>query len=178
MNGRCTFGAVKGLPVVSLEQGGYLGKLDDMMIRLEDGRVLGFTVRAPGFFGGSRGVAAAEVVLLGREYVLVKSDASAVPAGDARGPADGRVWWSDWSASRCLARRGTELGRIEDVVLDVHPVALRALWLSGGHLLVPGPRVVLGEDSVIVEEESALSRVPEREESPGWWRVVGELLGA
>lgn len=168
---------VKGLPVVARAEGGYVGKLDDVLVRIEDLSAIGYKLRAPGFWGGARGVVAGAVERLGRDYVIVRDEASVEAAGDSRGSFDDRVWWSEWAGSKCISRRGAELGKLTDLVIDAHGGRVRALVIDGGRLVVPGPRCAIGPDSVIVDDETVIVKISEAEDSPGWWAAVEAQIG-
>lgn len=172
-----SFQSVRGLPVVTVAEGGYAGKLDDFLFRYEDVAVFGFRLRAPGFWGGALGVATADVVRLGRDYVLVSGDAAVEKEGSGGSAAPDRGWWSDWVGVKVLARRGTDLGKVEDVVLDERPSRLRALVLDGGRVVVPGRRALVGRDAVIVEEEAVVQVLAERVDTPEWWARVATIVG-
>ncbi|MSQ04139.1 MAG: hypothetical protein EXR71_19995 [Myxococcales bacterium] len=170
------FGAVRGLPVVGRADGAGVGKVDDVLVRLADLRTIGFRLRAPGFWSGMLGVAASSVERLGRDYVIVSELAAAEPAGESRGPLDDRVWWSEWAGCHCLTRRGAEVGKLTDLILDADAACARALVLEGGRLLVPGPRVAIGADSVIVDEADVAVKLTGAEDSGDWWRELEALL--
>ncbi len=172
------FQAARGLPVVTLVEGGYAGKLDDFLFELESLAVLGFRLRAPGFWGGARGVAAGNVVLLGRDYVLVRDEAVVEREGNRGGDSANRAWFSSWAGRKVFARKGVELGTVEDVVLDDAPRVVRAWVIDGGRVVVPGPRVVLGSESVIVDDERVVVTTGEKVDTAAWWaKVAGVVEG-
>ena len=171
-----SFSAVRGLPVVGRADGAGVGKVDDVLVGLDDLRTIGFRLRAPGFWSGMLGVVAASVERLGRDYVIVSELGAAEPAGESRGPLDDRVWWSDWAGCRCITRRGVEVGKLTDLILDADGARARAFVLDGGRLLVPGPRVAIGADSVIVDEVDVAVKLVASEDSGEWWREVEALL--
>ncbi|MBM4391745.1 MAG: PRC-barrel domain-containing protein [Deltaproteobacteria bacterium] len=170
------FHAAKGLPVVTLAEGGYAGKLDDFLFELDSLAVLGFRLRAPGFWGGARGVAVGNVVLLGRDYVLVRDEAIVEREGQRGADTTDRAWFSDWDGRKVVARRGVDLGAVEDVVLDEQPSVVRAWVLDGGRVVVPGPRAVLAADSVIVDDERVVVSIGEKVDTAAWWARVAEIL--
>jgi uncharacterized protein YrrD len=166
-----SFRAVRGLPVVTLKEGAHAGKLEDFYFSLADARVLGFRVRVPGFWGGDAGIAAGEVSLLGRDYVLASASA-VVEAGHAEAPENSRAWWSGWVGSPVLCRRGAQIGKIEDAMLALGPARVVGFGVDGGRVLFPGPRVVVGVDSVVVEDDALVLSFTERPDSPEWWAAV------
>lgn len=172
-----SFLGVKGLPVVARAEGGYVGKLDDVLVRIEDLSAIGYKLRAPGFWGGARGVVAAAVERLGRDYVIVRDEASVEAAGDSRGSFEDRVWWSDWVGSKCISRRGVDLGKLSDLVLEATGGRVCAFVLDGGRVVVPGPKCAVGQDSVIVDDESVIVKLADAEDSPGWWSAVEAQIG-
>ncbi len=162
--------------MVGRADGTSVGKVDDVLVRLDDLRTIGFRLRAPGFWSGMLGVAAAAVERLGRDYVIVTELGAAEPAGESRGPLDDRVWWSEWAGCRCLTRRGVEVGKLTDLIVDADGGRARAFVLEGGRLLVPGPKVSIGADSVIVDEADVAVKIAGAEDSGEWWREVEALL--
>ncbi len=172
-----SFLAVRGLPVVTVAEGGYAGKLDDFLFRFDDVAILGFRLRAPGFWGGALGVACENVVRLGRDYVLVSGDDVVERERGGGVVSADRAWWSDWVGVKVLARRGTDLGRVEDVLVDERPSRLRALVLDGGRVVLPGRKALVGRDAVIVDEEAAVHVFPEKHESAEWWEKVTQVVG-
>ncbi|MBM4365983.1 MAG: PRC-barrel domain-containing protein [Deltaproteobacteria bacterium] len=170
------FNATKGLPVVTLAEGGYAGKLDDFQFEIDSLAVLGFRLRAPGFWGGARGVAAGNVVLLGRDYVLVRDEAIVEREGHRAASTAGRAWFGDWAGRKVVARRGVELGTVDDVVLDDRPSVVRAWVLDGGRVVVPGPRAELAADSLIVDDERVVVGTGEKVDSVAWWARLAEIL--
>lgn len=172
------WGAVKGLPVVCRAEGSHAGKLDDVLVRVEDLSALGYKLKAPGFWGGARGVAAEAVELLGKEYVIVRDEAAVEAAGESRGSLDDRVWASAWLGCRCLTRRGNEVGKLADLVFDATGHEVCAFLLDGNRLVVPGPAVAVGADSVIVNDESSVEKLADAAESSGWWKAIGARVDA
>ncbi len=173
-----SLGAVRGLPVVGRADGVYVGKLDDVLISVEGLVAIGYTVRAPGFWGGRRGIEVAAMERLGRDFVIVRDADAAEPAGDARGKLDDRLWISEWLGARCITRRGAEVGKLVDVLLEGDGTALRVLVLDGGRVLVPGRRCEVGRDSVVVEELDVPLKPADAADTAGWWREVEALLPA
>lgn len=176
-----TFRSVRGLPVVTVAEGVHGGKLDDFLCSLDGFTVHGFRLRAPGFWSGETGVAASDVALLGRDYVLIAREAAIEQGTGSQDAGSRRAWWSDLVGTSVMARRGAELGKVEDVVLDDQPRVVRALVLEGGAVLPlrdtgNSTAIILGGDSVILDDESALLRIPDKVDSPEWWKAVATAL--
>ncbi len=171
-----SWGGVRGLSVVARAEGSHAGKLDDMLVFVETLRPIGFKIKAPGFWGGVRGFPAEALELLGKEYVLVRNEAAVEPAGESRGTLDDRVWASAWLGCRVLTRRGNEVGKVVDLVVDATGASVCGFVLDGNRLVVPGARAAVGADSVIVDDESVAEKVADAAESPGWWKVVSERV--
>lgn len=172
-----TLHAVKGLPVVTRAEGGHAGKVDDVLVHVENLVAIGYKVRAPGFWGGVCGVAAEAVERLGRDFVIVRDAAAVEPAGESRGSLDDRVWWSDWIGSKCIGRRGEDHGKLTDLILERESGRIRALVLDGGRLVVPGPRSNITADSVIVDDAGAITKIADAMDSAAWWAAVELAIG-
>jgi len=171
-------GSVRGLPVVTRAEGTFAGKLDDLLVFIENLSVIGFKIRSPSFFGSPRGVAAGAVERLGRDYVIVRAESDIEDAGASRGSLDDRVWWSDWHGVRCMSRRGAELGRLHDLVLLSTGARVCGFLLDGNRLITPGPTCAVGADSLIVDDESAIVKVEASPDTDAWWQAVEALLAA
>lgn len=176
-----TFRSARGLPVVTLAEGIHGGKLDDFLFSLDSFAVHGFRLRAPGFWSGETGVAVGDVVILGRDYIVISRE-TAIESGTGSQEAGARrAWWSDLVGTSVMARRGHELGKVDDVILDPQPRAVLALVLDGGELLPlrdtgNSTAIILGGDSVVLDDESSLVRLTEKTDSPEWWKAVATAL--
>lgn len=169
------FSVVRGLPVVGRGDGALVGKLDDVLLHVESLTAIGYAVRS-GFWKSRKGVAAANVERLGRDFVIVRDEEAAEAAGESRGRLDDRVWVSEWLGCLCLTRRGGEVGRLGDVLFDGDGQRVRALMLEGGRLLVPGRRCEVGRDSLVVDDDDAVVALPDSPDSAAWWTAVEALL--
>jgi len=164
--------AVRGLPVVARQEGSFVGKLDDFLVRVEGLEVIGYKLRSPGLFSSARGVAASAVEKLGHDYVIVTGEAQVEQAGTSRGALEEGVWWSDWSGVRGIVRRGAEVGRLHDLVLARDGSSVRGFLLDGNRLVAPGRHCAVGHDSLILESEAAAVRLPAATDSPEWWKEL------
>jgi uncharacterized protein YrrD len=169
-------GSIRGLPVVARAEASFVGKLDDFLVRLDNLAVIGFKLRAPGFFGGARGVAAAAVERIGRDYVIVGGESAVEEGGASRGTLDDRVWWSDWAGVRFIERRGGEVGRLQDLLLASDGSAVHGFLVDGNRLVVPSAHCAVGADSLILESAAAAARLPGPADSAEWWAAVCECL--
>lgn len=173
-----TFRAVRGLPVVTLAEGGHAGKVDDFLFSLANFSIYGFKLRAPGFWSTDTGVATDEVERLGRDYVLVSRESAIESSGDDTGAAEDRVWWSAFVGIPLLARRGAQLGKVEDVLVEEKPRRVVALLLDDHQVVVLGGATILRADSAVIEDEAQVRRTTARPDSPEWWQEVAALCGS
>lgn len=169
--------AVRGLPVVARQEGSFVGKLDDFLVRVEGLEVIGYKIRSPGIFSSARGVAASAVEKLGQDYVIVTGHAQVEQAGSSRGALEEGVWWSDWSGIRGIVRRGAEVGRLHDLVLASDGSRVRGFLLDGNRLVVPGRQCAVGHDSLILESEAAVARLPASSDASEWWKELELRIG-
>lgn len=170
------YSAVRGLPVVGRADGTLVGKLEDVLLEVESLAALGYSLKAPGFWKGRLGVAAPLMERLGRDFVLIRDEEAAEAAGESRGRLEDRVWVSDWLGIPCLTRRGGELGKLADVILDADGRRARACVLESGRVLVPGRGCEVGRESLVLEGEDAAVALPESPDAPAWWAALEALL--
>lgn len=164
--------AARGLPVVARQEGSFLGKLDDFLVRFEALDVVGYKLRGPGLFSSARGVAASAVEKLGLDYVIVSGESHVEQAGSSRGATEDCVWWSDWTGVRAIVRRGSEVGRLNDLLLAPDGSRVRGFLLDGNRLVVPGRQCAVGQDSLILDSETVVLRLPPASDAEAWWAEV------
>ncbi len=147
-----------GLAVVSLGGGDRLGRIDDIVFRLDTGRVTGFLVDRGGMFSKPKFLPAAQVQGLGTDALTVPgedvfSDAPTDPAEIAAKALESRP---------VLAPSGTVIGKVADVLVETDTLSVPALLIATGLLpdaLHGKPRLPLasvqtiGADSVIATQD-------------------------
>jgi uncharacterized protein YrrD len=146
-----------GLAVVSLGGGDRLGRIDDIVFRLDTGRVTGFLVDRGGMFSKPKFLPAAQVQSVGADALTVPSegvfsDAPTDPAEIAAKSLESRP---------VLAPAGTVIGKVADVLVETDGLLVPALLIATGLLpdaLHGKPRLPLasvqtiGADSVITTQ--------------------------
>lgn len=111
--------ALEGHPVVTLGGESPL-EVRDVVFGVSTGRILGFTLRKKGFFGGPVGdfLAWDDVHGLGRDAVMVRDESVLQDHADAD-VSDG----GDVIGDRVLTEGGTDLGEVVEVVVSTGPRA-------------------------------------------------------
>ncbi len=112
---------LNGLPVVSIDSGEALADVKDIVYSAEKSALLGFTLNKRGFLAGpmKNVLAYADVAAIGRDAVMVKSEAAVTKKADAL------VAVVDESSARnvigndVLTDGGQRLGTVIDVVIEV-----------------------------------------------------------
>lgn len=169
---------VLGLQVVSVAEGAFVGKLDDFLFDLASHRISGWRVKTGSVFSKSGGVAAADLVLLGRDVALIKGESAVEWAGGGRPrPVDGRAWASAYLGCGVLTRQGSAHGVVKDLLVDDGGDALLGLLLEGNKAVALGERVKLGSSAVILESEEVAVALPDDEGKDEWWAKLRESLG-
>lgn len=173
-----TLKKAQGMSVATIAEGAIIGKLEDLQFDLEDGRIFGYRVRAPGVFGRTGGVPAEALPLVGRDLTLIKTETAVEWAGERRNAEDGRAWATTYRKTRVMTRRGAGLGVVEDFILDGSPPRVMALLLDNHRMVRLDRRVTLGRDAVILEDPTAAVALDDEEETTDWWtRVKGTFSG-
>lgn len=172
-----TFQRAKKLQVGTLAEGALLGRLEDFQFDLETGEIYGWRIKGGGVFGKTGGLPAEALVLLGRDLAIVRGEAAVEWAGGARTAADGRAWATTYAGTRVMTRRGAELGKVEDYVLDVGPCRVVAVLLDEARCVPLGGAAALGKDAVILDDPTTARALPaEAVESAAWWDGLTAIL--
>jgi uncharacterized protein YrrD len=150
--------------------------LDDFQFSLEDGKIFGYRLRAPGVFAKTGGVAASEVIRIGKDLMLIKEAACISWTGDKRNLEEGRAWGSRYLKMRVMTRRGTGMGHIEDFYLEHTPEntgTILGLLLDGERMVrLDEGKVTLAKDVVILEEAGAAVPLEGEPENTDWWSRI------
>lgn len=152
-----TAGELNGLAVLTINGGERLGRVEDVVVYVQTGRVTGFLVDGGGLFKPARFLPAAEAQSLGADALTVKSVDALV---DAPKPLPEGEWLSKTLVGLPVVNEaGTALGKIADIAIDVDTLRVLAFTLSTGlldnalhgkpHLPLEDVRTV-GKDSVVV----------------------------
>ncbi len=173
---------LKGLPVVRVDSGETVGRVRDVVLDLEHGRLLGLKVAlgrrevfVPWDDIHGLGVSAVTVeagVVLGKDRGApgqggaARGDATraaAEGAADSEGePGASHVAAPGVLGKRVLSRDGREVGLVDDVIIDAESGSVWGYQVSGGFIsdFVDGKRgvpltdeLVVGPDTVILGED-------------------------
>lgn len=171
------FSRTRKLQVATIAEGALLGRVDDFQFDLETGEIFGWRVKGTGVFAKTGGLPAAAMVNLGRDVALVRGEAAIEWGPHARSGGDGRSWGSAYLGTRVVTRRGAELGRVEDFVLEADPPRVRVLLLDGGRIVPYGHQAAVGKDAVILDDPGVARVVPDAAvDTVAWWEAVRAML--
>ncbi len=175
-----TWKRAQNLQVASIQEGAFVGRLDDFVFDLETHRIYGWRLKGTGVFGRAGGVSAEDLLLVGRDVALIRTDA-AVEWSNARvGLVDGRSWASGYRGTQAVSRRGRSLGAVQDFVIDRQGNQVTGLLLHGGLLLPLDGRVSTGPAAVIAMSEDIVVEMPEDEggeQRVDWWNRLASAIG-
>lgn len=174
-----TWKRAQNLQVATLAEGAFVGRLDDFLFDLETHRIYGWRLKASGMFSKPGGVPADELVLVGRDLALIRSESAVEWSGGRISVVDGRAWASSYRGTQAVSRRGRALGAISDFVLDRQGTQVTGLLLHGGLLLPLDGRVSTGPAAVIAESDDLVVEMPddEGEERVDWWNRLTSVIG-
>ena len=101
-----TWKRAQNLQVASLAEGAFVGRLDDFMFDLETHQIYGWRLKGSGMFAKPGGVPADELVLVGRDLALIRSEEAVEWSGGRITVVDGRAWASAYRGTQAVSRRG------------------------------------------------------------------------
>lgn len=171
-----TWRHAQNLQVVSLDEGEFLGRLDDFQFDLDTHAIYGWRLKGQAMFATAGGVAARHVQLVGRNVALV-TEGRRVEWESQRPVVEGRAWASQYRGTAALTRRGARLGGIQDFVIDRAGDRVTGLVLQGHRLLPLDERVHVGPDAVVALSEDVLIQLPGDEGDESWWARLKEAIG-
>ncbi len=174
-----TWKRAQNLQVATVEEGALIGRLDDFQFDLDSHRIFGWRLKAGGVFARVGGVRANELVLVGRDLALIRTETTVEWGGGKTSAVDGRSWASAYRGTIAVSRRGRTLGAVTDFVLDRQGDQVTGLLLQGGLLLPLDGRVNTGLGAVIAETEDAVVQLGdgEAEERTDWWDRLKDAVG-
>ncbi len=167
-----TWKRAANMQVVSLEEGAFVGRLDDFQFDLESGRIYGWRLKGSGMFARAGGTAAEKVMLIGRDVAFIQSERDVEWSGGKPNHAEGRAWASVYTGTAVMSRRGSNMGAIQDFVIDVSGDNVTGLILHGNKLLVMDEEVQTGPDVVIARSTEQLIALPDEPQREPWWRRI------
>lgn len=174
-----TWKRAQNLQVATLAEGALVGRLDDFLFDLETHRIYGWRIKGSGVFGKSGGVRVEDLVLVGRDLALVRSEAAIEWTAARSSPLEGRAWASAYRGTQAITRRGGALGAVADFVIERSGDQVTGLLLQGGGLLPLDGRTNTGAAAVIAETAEVLVSLagPEGDERTDWWVRLKDAVG-
>ena len=175
-----TWKRAQHLQVATLAEGAFVGRLDDFLFDLETHRIYGWRLKASGMFSKPGGVPAEELVLVGRDVALIRTEEAVEWSGGRITVVDGRAWASAYRGTEAVSRRGRALGVVQDFVLDRQGTQVTGLLLRGGLLLPLDGRVSTGPAAIIAESDELVVEMPDEDDGVqrvDWWNRLASAVG-
>ncbi len=175
-----TWKRAQNLQVVSLDEGAFVGRLDDFQFDLETRRIFGWRLKGHGVFARAGGLPAEALVLVGRDVALIETGDAVEWTGGRPNAAEGRAWASAYRGTAAISRRGAALGAVQDFVIDRAGNRVTGFILHGNRLLPLDGRVNVGPAAVIVDDPDQVVELPGEgeEEREAWWARLTSALRA
>ena len=171
-----TWKHASNMQVVSLGEGAFVGRLDDFQFDLETGEIYGWRLKGSGMFARAGGTTADKVMLIGRDVAFIQSEADVEWSGGRPNPAEGRAWASAYAGMAVMSRRGSNMGAVQDFVVDVAGDTVTGLILHGNRLLVLDEDVQTGPDVIIAKSPEQLVALPDEPQQKSWWKRIRDAL--
>jgi uncharacterized protein YrrD len=169
--------SLKGIAVVSIEQGEKVGTVDDLLFDLEGRKVVAFKLIKPGLLrSGGIVLRMDDVESIGKDAVMIRNRERIRELKDER-DLQGRPDLAALSSLRVVTQDGTYVGNLATVQFDQKFGRLTAIEITGGGLMDRLRRtkeveisevVSMGTDVVIIPDSYApvSSEEPESKEEP------------
>lgn len=167
--------SLKGIAVVSIEDGEKVGTVDDMIFNLETMQVLAFRLSRTGFFRSAGELVAMEdVESLGKDAVMIRNRDVLREEKSEREFQD-RPDLKSFGNLRVVTQDGSYVGDLATVHIDQKTGSVTELEVSGGSLFamlrrnleVPASEVIsIGNDVVVISDHYAAAEAGPEEE-PG-----------
>jgi uncharacterized protein YrrD len=154
-----TGSSIRGLPVVTIDEGEDVAEVRDVIYDPQAGCVVGLTLNRRGFLSGRRHevLPVAQIHAIGRDAVMVESRASLTSPDEAPAdvaePPSGR----DVTGDTVLTELGTSLGTVRDIVVVLggpgEVVGYEIEQRSGdvGYIPLPKQMAVSGTNLIVPE---------------------------
>ncbi|MDN5348155.1 MAG: hypothetical protein PWP65_1719 [Clostridia bacterium] len=148
---------IVGLPVIDLEQGEELGRIQDLLCDPHRRLVNSLVLASAKLPYGTRLVKFEQVQTQGADAFAVSS--SRLLAGIA---PDNLVKWQKIKGTPIFNVQGSEIGTLEDIIVEVPSGKMEAMEVSGGLIsdILDGRKTIgidrvltWGPDAIIVQEE-------------------------
>jgi uncharacterized protein YrrD len=171
-----TWKHASNMQVVSLEEGAFVGRLDDFQFDLESGRIYGWRLKGSGMFARAGGTSSEKVMLIGRDVAFIQSETDVEWSGGQPNHTNGRAWASAYAGMAVMSRRGSNMGAVQDFVVDVAGDTVTGLILHGNRLLVLDEDVQTGPDVIIAKSPEQLVTLPDEPQQKSWWNRIRDAL--
>lgn len=171
-----TWKHASNMQVVSLEEGAFVGRLDDFQFDLESGRIYGWRLKGSGMFARAGGTSSEKVMLIGRDVAFIQSETDVEWSGGQPNHTNGRAWASAYAGMAVMSRRGSNMGAVQDFVVDVAGDTVTGLILHGNRLLVLDEDVQTGPDVIIAKSPEQLVSLPDEPQQKSWWKRIRDAL--
>jgi uncharacterized protein YrrD len=171
-----TWKHASNMQVVSLEEGAFVGRLDDFQFDLESGRIYGWRLKGSGMFARAGGTSSKKVMLIGRDVAFIQSETDVEWSGGQPNQTNGRAWASAYAGMAVMSRRGSNMGAVQDFVVDVAGDTVTGLILHGNRLLVLDEDVQTGPDVIIAKSPEQLVILPDEPQQKSWWKRIRDAL--
>lgn len=149
-----------GLAIVDVRDGKKLGHADEIVISPDDGRLLGFVMKAGGLFGGKESIVEIDDVRsIGRDAITVEGDEVAhTTEASAESFREARDGDRSLVGRKIVTQSGTMIGQVHDIVVNEEQRRVTSLTIGGGLLeqgdALPANRIVsVGPDLIVVRDE-------------------------
>jgi uncharacterized protein YrrD len=174
-----TWKRAQNLQVATMAEGALVGRLDDFLFDLETHRIYGWRIKGSGVFGKAGGVRVEDVLMIGRDLAIVRSEAAIEWAAARSNALEGRAWASAYRGTQAITRRGGALGAVIDFVIDRSGDQVTGLLLQGGGLLPLDGRTNTGAAAVIAETAEVLVSIagPDGDDRTDWWVRLKDAVG-
>lgn len=156
-------GELADVPVLEIETGKQIGTVEDALISLTAHRLQGLVVVNAAWFSQKRKIMFSEIFQIGRDAVMVRSDAAGVPYDEKE--VD-RVRLCDFGYLRdksIFSESGLHLGTLTDLAFDPETGEIKSYQISDGAIAdllhgrrsLPTPQAeAVCEDRIILPESA------------------------
>ena len=166
--------SLKGIAVVSIEQGEKVGVVDNALFDLEKRNVIAFKLIKPGFRrAGGIVITMDDVESIGKDAVMIRDKEMIRELKHERELQD-RPDIGAFTALRVVSQDGTYVGNVATVQIDTKSGHITELEITGGSIIdrirrnkvIPAQDIIsIGSDVVIVPDQHAPKGEPEKDKN-------------